>query len=58
MNIKFEDLCQMSKDRLGQDSKYWLDSTEVLKDVGWKQEIFWDEDYKKFLIGQRSILTS
>jgi len=49
LNIKFEDLCKVSEDRLGQDSKYWLDSSEVLKDVGWKQEIFWDEGLQEVL---------
>lgn len=43
LSMKFEDLCEMAPDRLGQDSKYWLDSSKILKDVGWKQSIFWDE---------------
>ncbi len=39
LGIKFEDLCQVTEDRLGQDSRYWLDSSAIYKDVGWKPEI-------------------
>ena len=43
MQIPFEDICEMSEDRLGQDSRYWLDSSSIKKDLGWVQEIGWDE---------------
>ena len=43
LNVPFESICEMSGDRLGQDSRYWLDSTEILNDVGWKPEIDWDQ---------------
>ena len=33
---------KMAPDRLGQDSKYWLNSDEIFKDVGWQQEILWE----------------
>ncbi|MEM7406136.1 MAG: GDP-mannose 4,6-dehydratase [Pseudomonadota bacterium] len=42
MDIPFEDICEMSEDRLGQDSRYWLDSTAIKNDVGWEPEIDWD----------------
>jgi dTDP-glucose 4,6-dehydratase len=41
--MPFERLCTMAEDRLGQDSRYWLDSSRIEKDVGWKPQIGWDE---------------
>jgi dTDP-glucose 4,6-dehydratase len=43
LGMPFEELCEMAPDRLGQDSRYWLDSSAIFKDVGWKAEIGWDE---------------
>ena len=43
LGMPFEQLCEMSGDRLGQDSRYWLDSSAIKKDVGWEPEIGWDE---------------
>ena len=45
----FDEICEMAPDRLGQDSKYWLDSGEILKDTGWKQEIFWESGLKEMV---------
>ena len=33
----------MTADRLGQDSRYWLDSTAIKEDVGWEPEITWEQ---------------
>ena len=33
MDVKFEDVVEMSEDRLGQDSRYWLDCTKAKKDL-------------------------
>lgn len=49
LNIKFNDLCEMAPDRLGQDSRYWLDSSSIFKDVGWKPEITWEEGLSEVL---------
>lgn len=35
----FNDLCVVTEDRLGQDSKYWLDSKKIFEHVGWYPEI-------------------
>lgn len=43
LDMAFEDLCEVTGERLGQDSRYWLDSSAIEKDVGWKAEIGWDE---------------
>jgi dTDP-glucose 4,6-dehydratase len=33
----------MSADRLGQDSRYWLDSTRIKRDIAWAPQIGWEE---------------
>ena len=43
LGIPFEDLCEMSEDRFGQDSRYWLDSFAIKKAVGWEPKIGWEE---------------
>lgn len=43
LGMKFEDLCEISPDRLGQDSMYWLDSSAIARDLGWTPQIGWDE---------------
>jgi dTDP-glucose 4,6-dehydratase len=45
----FDDICEMAPDRIGQDSKYWLNSDEIFKDIGWKQEIFWEPGLKEMV---------
>ena len=49
LNMRFEDLCELAPDRLGQDSRYWLDSTKIYKDVGWKAEIDWNIGLKEMV---------
>lgn len=43
MEMPFEQLCEVTGDRLGQDSRYWLDSTAIKEAVGWEPQISWDE---------------
>jgi dTDP-glucose 4,6-dehydratase len=43
MGIPFEDLCEVTGDRLGQDSRYWLDSSAIKRDVGWEPKIGLEE---------------
>lgn len=43
LDIPFEQLCEVTGDRLGQDSRYWLDSTAIKNAVGWEPEVDWDE---------------
>jgi dTDP-glucose 4,6-dehydratase len=43
LGMPFGQLCEMAPDRLGQDSRYWLDSSAIRRDVGWKPEIGWTE---------------
>jgi len=41
MNIGFDDLCEVVPDRLGQDSRYWLDSTKIHEELNWYQSVDW-----------------
>src|SRR4051794_10766816 len=43
LKIPFEQVCEVTGDRLGQDSRYWLDSSAIKRDVGWEPRIGWDE---------------
>ena len=43
LGMPFDQLCEMAPDRLGQDSRYWLDSTAIYDAVGWKPEITWED---------------
>ena len=39
----------MTEDRLGQDSRYWLDSSAIKRDVGWEPQISWEEGLKEMV---------
>jgi dTDP-glucose 4,6-dehydratase len=41
MNINFDQLCAVADDRLGQDARYWLDSTAI-RDLGWGQTVLFE----------------
>jgi dTDP-glucose 4,6-dehydratase len=43
LGMPFENLCEMAPDRLGQDSRYWLDSSAIKRDVSWEPQIAWKE---------------
>jgi dTDP-glucose 4,6-dehydratase len=43
LGMPFEQLCEMAPDRLGQDSRYWLDSGAIHGAVGWAPSIGWEE---------------
>ena len=43
LGVPFEDICEMSGERMGQDSRYWLDSSRIKEAVGWEPQIGWDE---------------
>ena len=48
MGIPFDQLCGEVAGRQGEDSQYWLDSTEIKK-LGWRQTIFWEEGLKEMV---------
>jgi dTDP-glucose 4,6-dehydratase len=39
LGMPFEELCEVTGDRLGQDARYWLDSSALKAAVGWEPEI-------------------
>ena len=49
LGMPFEQVCEMTGDRLGQDSRYWLDSSAISKDVGWEPEIGWEEGLREMV---------
>ena len=46
MGLPFEQVCQVTEDRLGQDSRYWLDSSAIKHDLGWEPKISLEEGIK------------
>jgi dTDP-glucose 4,6-dehydratase len=49
MGIPFEQLCQVTEDRLGQDSRYWLDSSAIKRELGWEPKISLEEGIKEMV---------
>jgi dTDP-glucose 4,6-dehydratase len=43
LGMKLEQLCEITEDRLGQDSRYWLDSSAIKRDIGWEPQISIEE---------------
>jgi len=56
LGIPFEQLCEVTGDRLGQDARYWLDSSAIKRDVGWEPEIGWDEGLAEMVAWGRKYL--
>jgi dTDP-glucose 4,6-dehydratase len=53
MGVRFEELCEVTGDRLGQDSRYWLDSSRAERELGWKPSIGWDEGLAEMVVWGR-----
>ena len=43
VGVEFDALFEVAGERVGQDSRYWLDSAAALQDFGWRPEVGWDE---------------
>jgi dTDP-glucose 4,6-dehydratase len=56
LGIPFEQLCEITGDRLGQDSRYWLDSSAIKRDVGWEPQIGWQEGLAEMVSWGRTYL--
>ena len=53
LQMKFDDLCEITGDRLGQDSRYWLDSSAIKRDVGWEPQISLEEGLAEMVMWGR-----
>ena len=49
LNMPFEQLCEITDDRLGQDGQYWLDSSAIKRDVGWEAQISLEEGLQEMV---------
>lgn len=56
LGVPFEDLCEVTEDRLGQDARYWLDSSAINRDVGWTPRIGWEEGLAEMVAWGRKYL--
>jgi dTDP-glucose 4,6-dehydratase len=56
LGMPFEQLCELTGDRLGQDSRYWLDSSAIKRDVGWEPQIDWKEGLGEMVAWGRKYL--
>jgi dTDP-glucose 4,6-dehydratase len=56
LHLPFDQLCEMTGDRLGQDSRYWLDSSAIKRDVGWEPQIGWEEGLAEMTAWARKYL--
>jgi dTDP-glucose 4,6-dehydratase len=56
LGMPFEALCEMAPDRLGQDSRYWLDSSAIQRDVGWEPQIGWQEGLAEMVVWGKKYL--
>ena len=51
-----EQLCEVTGDRQHQDSRYWLDSSAIKRDVGWEPQITWQEGMREMVEWGRKYL--
>lgn len=56
MGMSLEQLCEITEDRLGQDSQYWLDSSRIKRDVDWEPQISLEEGVKEMIAWGREYL--
>jgi dTDP-glucose 4,6-dehydratase len=56
LGMPFEQLCEMTEDRLGQDSRYWLDSSAIKRDIGWEPQISLEDGLKDMVAWGRKYL--
>ncbi len=56
LDMPFDGLCEMANERLGQDSRYWLDSARIRAATGWAPEIGWDEGLAEMVAWGRKYL--
>ena len=56
LSLRLEDLFDVAPERLGQDSQYWLDSSAIDCDLGWRPEIGWQSGLSEMVEWGRTYL--
>lgn len=56
LDIPFDELCEVVPDRLGEDSRYWLDSSAIRKDAGWQPQVTLEEGLAEMVAWGRRYL--
>jgi dTDP-glucose 4,6-dehydratase len=56
LDMPFDRLCEVTGDRLGQDARYWLDSSAIKRDIGWEPRITWQQGMAEMVDWVRSNL--
>lgn len=49
MDIPFENLCEITEGRSGEDARYWLDSSRIKDDLGWEPKITMEEGVEEMV---------
>lgn len=57
LGMQTADLCEITEDRLGQDSRYWLDSSAITE-LGWKPKILIDEGLQDVIAWARKYIST
>lgn len=55
--IPFDELCEMSPTRLGEDSRYWLNSSSIERDLGWEQQIDLEQGLQEMVAWEKQYLS-
>lgn len=56
LNLSFDQLAEVTGDREHQDARYWLDSSVLEHDTGWKPIIDWDQGLNRMVDWGRKYL--
>jgi dTDP-glucose 4,6-dehydratase len=56
LGVPFDRLCEVTEDRLGQDSRYWLDSSAIKREIGWEPQITLEQGLQDMVAWGRKYL--
>lgn len=56
IGISFDELCEVTEDRPGEDAQYWIDSSAIKRDAGWEPEISLEQGIKEMVDWGRKYL--
>lgn len=56
LGLALDEIAEVTEDRLGQDSRYWLDSSALKAATGWEPEVDWDEGLAEMVEWGRTYL--